>query len=707
MLTYYDMLGVPRNAPEQDIKAAYRRLVKEHHPDRAKNGQGARPDDEFPTFHDVTEAYQVLKNPQTRAAYDLQLRRMKALPREREAAPRRRGGKIAVATGVALCLAVAVLSVVYGPAMLGPAQLAEPKTFDRAPEAVASASPAASEPSQADAQPESAAHGEIEVAEAPHGEPIEGAAQAEADARSEHEVAALAQTPEEHAEPAPEEDAALAAPPRAPNDSVASAAKEALEAGEPAEAPPSADTSVAPKSGPAPLEGESAADFEHDIDALNQTAPKAVEADTEEAEFKDQPAPAEEAAAPAESAVPVQDEALRWEDLQSSTSLADLAAFSERQKNTPHGRAAARRLASLIPQAVDVEELAAASHHAQSEETRTVIKARLAQVQTELAKEARRSIVWATASGLNTPEALRGFLDAYPQGPWSDEARERLRRVGRIEVSLGEPADERSAWVRPGDAAEGKFRDCALCPEMAAIPAGTLQHAKPRRWAALRDARMFATDIRISDAFAVSRSEVTAEQWQSCAEDGGCRALGRSASLSETARNAPVTGISWYDARRYAEWLSRKTGKRYRLMSEAEWEYAARAGGDEPFRWTGRPESLEARFRRQEFFGDNQLPRPSSVQATKENPWGLYNLDGNVAEWVADCWLPARHGLPPSGRPWLARDGADCTRRVLKGGAWVTSRWRKRRANRLPEFAEARDIFTGFRVARDLRPTGE
>jgi formylglycine-generating enzyme required for sulfatase activity len=173
----------------------------------------------------------------------------------------------------------------------------------------------------------------------------------------------------------------------------------------------------------------------------------------------------------------------------------------------------------------------------------------------------------------------------------------------------------------------------------------------------------------------------------------------------------PVTCVNWYDARAYAEWLTRRTGRRYRLPSEAEWEFAARAdsGGARP--WGDAPEAGCAfadgadRSLQQHFPGwsvapcDDRHVFTAPAGSFAPNAFALQDMLGNLWEWVEDCWNESYAGAPASEAAWL--DG-DCGLRVLRGGAWFTAPRLMRSASRFRDHRVHRFYFYGFRLAADL-----
>jgi formylglycine-generating enzyme required for sulfatase activity len=158
--------------------------------------------------------------------------------------------------------------------------------------------------------------------------------------------------------------------------------------------------------------------------------------------------------------------------------------------------------------------------------------------------------------------------------------------------------------------------------------------------------------------------------------------------------------VSWNDiTRQYLPWLSRKTGKVYRLLTEAEWEYAARAGTSTPFWWGSSISPDQANY----LDGAGYAPGPGTVPVDgyAPNPWGLYNVHGNVLEWVQDCWNGSYYGAPVDGSAWMS---GNCSQRMLRGGFWKLLGASLRSANRDWSTASVRDSGLGFRVARTLAP---
>ncbi len=191
-------------------------------------------------------------------------------------------------------------------------------------------------------------------------------------------------------------------------------------------------------------------------------------------------------------------------------------------------------------------------------------------------------------------------------------------------------------------------------------------------------------------AFAIAKCEVTFDEY-----DAFVLATGRPSGAGWGRAPQPVVDVSWNDAKAYVEWLSKVTGAPYRLPSEAEWEYAARADTTTSYWWgDGKPTPERANF------GD-ELHETTEVGSYPANPWGLHDMNGNVWEWVEDCWHESYEApdRPDDGRAWTS---GGCSRRALRGGSWSDRPEDLRSADRFGNFTVVRGKGIGFRVARTL-----
>ena len=255
-----------------------------------------------------------------------------------------------------------------------------------------------------------------------------------------------------------------------------------------------------------------------------------------------------------------------------------------------------------------------------------------------------------------------------------------------------------------------RFRDCPDCPEMVVVPAGRFRMGCLNDDGHCYGDEKPVREVQIGAPFALSAREVTFAEWDACAAADGCggyrpndRGWGRG--------DRPVINVSWDDARSYVTWLSRRTGKTYRLPSESEWEYAARAGSETKYHF-GNAESELCRYGnhadtstdfewRNTSCSDGVGKMTAPVGSFRANAFGLHDMHGNVWEWVEDCWNESYAGAPSDGGAWLS---GDCAKRVLRGGSWFDVPRALRAAHRFRLTTGVRDFFSGFRVARTLTP---
>ena len=246
------------------------------------------------------------------------------------------------------------------------------------------------------------------------------------------------------------------------------------------------------------------------------------------------------------------------------------------------------------------------------------------------------------------------------------------------------------------------FQDCASgsedCPVMVVVPGGSFLMGSPDS-EGVSDER---PQRRISVArLAVSQAEITFAEWDMCAANGGCRSQTRPDDATWGRGRQPVINVSWDDAQEYVRWLSEMTGATYRLLSEAEWEYAARAGTTTAFSFGNEYASADAYA----WFEGNSDGRAHPVREKKPNAFGLHDMQGNVWEWVEDCYSgydPAKRDSMPVTTDDPSAATATCSNRVIRGGSWNLNRQYLRSALRIRYVPSNRNYFLGFRVARTL-----
>ena len=255
------------------------------------------------------------------------------------------------------------------------------------------------------------------------------------------------------------------------------------------------------------------------------------------------------------------------------------------------------------------------------------------------------------------------------------------------------PAAGGDAGLRPGQV----FRDCEDCPEMVAVPAGSFRMGcLYSEQLCVFNEQLPVHEVRVP-SFALGRYEVLFEEY-----DRFLAATGRESPRDEGwgRGGRPVINVSWEDATAYAEWLSAKTGQRYRLPSEAEWEYAARAGSTTRYAWGNDIGQNRANCNRCGSRWDATQTAPAGSFAA--NGWGLHDMHGNVWEWVEDCWHDSYARAPADGSAWTR--GGNCGRRVVRGGSWGTASPGLGSAERLWDDVGDRRNRVGFRLARTLTP---
>jgi formylglycine-generating enzyme required for sulfatase activity len=201
--------------------------------------------------------------------------------------------------------------------------------------------------------------------------------------------------------------------------------------------------------------------------------------------------------------------------------------------------------------------------------------------------------------------------------------------------------------------------------------------------------------VTIAAPFAIGKYEVTVEQWNACVAANACQKLTPESNTNQT---APARDISWDDSQQYVKWLSKITGKPYRLPTEAEWEYADRGGTTTAFWWGDQMRKGNANCKD---CGDPwHKEGPESVGSFAPNPLGLYDMNGSVWEWTADCWHNNYQGAPVDGHSW---DSPGCDMRVIRGGSWRENSSYMLTATRFKYSAGVRQSQDGLRVVKDLK----
>jgi formylglycine-generating enzyme required for sulfatase activity len=348
---------------------------------------------------------------------------------------------------------------------------------------------------------------------------------------------------------------------------------------------------------------------------------------------------------------------------------------------------------------------------------------------------------WVTVKNTDNAAELETFLSRFGESIYADMARARLSELKRTQVAVVVPpapapptrvtpavvapaapvpapltnvtpavgifpppsaaapltaAQERT--LRPRD----KFKECENCPEMVVVPSGAFTMGSPASEEGRSTEESPPYRVTIAKPFAVGEFSVTFDEWDACVSAGGCNGY-RPADDNRHRGRYPVTNVSWDDAQAYIAWLSKTTGKTYRLLSEAEREYATRGGAQTPFWFGSSISTTQANYDGGSSYGGgakgeyrgHTLP----VEMFEANPFGLYQMHGNVNDWVADCWNASYQGAPADGS---ARTAQSCARHVLRGGSWYDPPAMLRAAHRAGFYPGYRSGSIGFRVARSL-----
>ena len=276
-----------------------------------------------------------------------------------------------------------------------------------------------------------------------------------------------------------------------------------------------------------------------------------------------------------------------------------------------------------------------------------------------------------------------------------------------IETAASEPArpDLNDAQIQrlqiaaiPGKLNPGViFQQCVDCPAMVVLPASEFVMGSPGQEKGRHPTEIEGPrhKVAIAKPFATAQFEITFKEWDACVAAGGCKHNPQDRGWGRG--NRPVIYVSWFDAQQYLQWLSDLTGQDYRLLSEAEWEFAARGGTDTRF-WWGDKVGVDKAICLGcgERFNGSQT---ASAGSFAQNPYGLYDVHGNVFEWVQDCWNGSYAGAPTDGSAWLS---GDCSMRVLRGGSWGRESQDMRSGRRIKDPPSLRSGKRGFRVAMSL-----
>jgi formylglycine-generating enzyme required for sulfatase activity len=327
---------------------------------------------------------------------------------------------------------------------------------------------------------------------------------------------------------------------------------------------------------------------------------------------------------------------------------------------------------------------------------------------------------WQSIKDSNHISDYEAYLKAYPNGRFAGLAQARIERLRAAAPKTQQPsaaAPEKAPEKKPapqpkpkaaearekatpapppltskpanGTANISEVHDCQTCPVLIALPADSFTMGSNTDDPSEKPAHK----VTIGTPFAIGKYEVTVEQWDACVAGGACP---RDAAIAGWPKNAPMRNVSWDEAQQYVKWLSTTSGKPYRLPTEAEWEYAARAGTTTKFWWGDKMRSGTANCK--ECGEPWHAEAPEKVGSFAANPYGLYDMNGSVWEWVNDCWHNNYKKAPTDGHTW---NEPTCRVRVIRGGSWRDGASYMTVTTRFKYDASVRESTNGFRVARD------
>lgn len=292
-----------------------------------------------------------------------------------------------------------------------------------------------------------------------------------------------------------------------------------------------------------------------------------------------------------------------------------------------------------------------------------------------------------------SPAARQGAAQppSPPPSATSPPASPRQPSSRPVSPPVGAPPTAAMPPQSPPSAANHEIRDCATCPALIEVDPGTFTMGNNSDDPSEKPAHR----VTIAHRFALAKYPVTVAQWNMCVAASACL---RPASEGGQGPNAPVHDVSWDDAQQYLKWLTKTTGKPYRLPTEAEWEYAARGGTTTRYWWGDAMSKGHANCK--DCGPPWRADSPADVGSFAPNPLGFYDMNGGVWEWVSDCWHSSYKNAPSDGRSW---EDPFCQSRVIRGGSWLDGAGYMLSSTRFKYDGSVRYTANGFRVARDLK----
>jgi formylglycine-generating enzyme required for sulfatase activity len=357
--------------------------------------------------------------------------------------------------------------------------------------------------------------------------------------------------------------------------------------------------------------------------------------------------------------------AAEWEMIKDTDDIVQLESFVQQFAGTHHAGLAEDRIAE-VEEAARAKAAAEAEARAKAEAERKKVEARAKALREEIARASDRETLFAL----------------FAEDPAAVNAR--LRDAGFINVPSRKDGKPVSFWLKSGES----FQDLDAGPEMVVVPAGRFKMGAQTKH-----------NVVIPNPFAVGKYPITFNEWNAAFAAGGVAHRPEDRDWGRERR--PVIHVSWDDAQACIKWLSKATGQHYRLLSEAEWEYACRAGSETAYCFGDNPDELKnyAWFAANSPTKKHREGETHPVGEKKPNAFGLYDMHGNVFEWCEDCWNKTYDNAPKDGSAWTS---GQCDLRVQRGGAWNGGKEELRSDYRYNNERTSRRGNVGFRVARTL-----
>nr|WP_179745622.1 SUMF1/EgtB/PvdO family nonheme iron enzyme [Paraburkholderia bryophila] len=319
----------------------------------------------------------------------------------------------------------------------------------------------------------------------------------------------------------------------------------------------------------------------------------------------------------------------------------------------------------------------------------TLAHARIDRLRAASAASAPTSAAAPSTAPIAAPQAVK------PATPAATPAQDHPRPAPTPTAAPAPPAAPPAVAVAQKPAVHppsaGESRDCATCPIMIPVPAGAFAMGSNTDDPSEKPVH----HVTIGAPFAIGKFPVTVDQWNACVAANACQKL---TPENNPNKAAPARDLSWDDAQQYVKWLSKITGKPYRVPTEAEWEYADRGGTATKYWWGDQMRKGNANCKD---CGDPwHKEGPEAAGSFAPNPLGLYDMNGGVWEWTADCWHNSYQGAPVDGHVW---DSPGCDMRVIRGGSWREGGDYMLSATRFKYSSGVRQSQDGLRVVKDLK----